>query len=218
MREKSRVDTIYEVLRDRICLGQYARGDVFHEANLGQEFEVSRTPIRQVLQRLAFEKFAVVRTGVGTIVEGCSAETARNYIEVHARLLASIAELEMVVQTLDLEDVVASLYFRASRLEVKADAERFWLTLKDLQVLSNQLIGDDLIRQMDDLLFYRCSPMIMRGARRDPKQAAAVLKQNVADIIEPIEDNDCKAFFNAQSLNAHRYSTLVMDVPDALDG
>lgn len=49
MREKTRVDAIYEVLHNRICLGKYTRGDIFHEVNLGQEFNVSRTPIRQVL-------------------------------------------------------------------------------------------------------------------------------------------------------------------------
>lgn len=216
MREKSRVDTIYEVLRDRICLGEYARGDIFHEANLGQEFEVSRTPIRQVLQRLAFEKLAVVRMGVGTIVEGGSAEMARNYLDIHARLLASVAELGMVVDPLGLEETVASLYFRASRLEAKADAERFWLTLKDLQALSNRLICDDLVRHMDELLFYRSGPTIMLGARDDPQRAAAILKQNVAAIVEPIEDDDYRAFFIAQSSNARRYTELVQDVSGRL--
>ena len=216
MRERSRVDTIYEVLRDRICLGEYARGDIFHEADLGQEFEVSRTPIRQVLQRLAFEKLAVVRTGVGTIVEGCSAEMARNYLDIHARLLASVAELGMAVDPLGLEETAASLHFRASRLEAKADAERFWLTLKDLQALSNRLICDDLVRHMDELLFYRSGPTIMLGARDDPQRAAAILKQNVADIVEPIEDDDYQAFFIAQSSNARRYMKLVQDVSGRL--
>ena len=211
MREKTRVDAIYETLRDRICLGQYGRGDMFHEADLGQEFEVSRTPIRQVLQRLASEKLAVVRTGVGTVVEGCSPQMVRNHLEIHGRLLLSVAELDLTVEPMSLEEAVASLHFRASRLEAKADPERFWLALKDLQQLSNRLIADDLVRHMDELLFYRTGPTVMVGARAKPKKAAAILKRNVDAIIDPIEAGDYPAFFAAQSPNTRRYAELVAD-------
>ena len=116
MREMTRVDAIYETLRDRICLGQYNRGDIFHEANLGQEFKVSRTPIRQVLQRLAFEKLAIVKTGVGTVVEGCPDSLAPKYLEMHARILSAAAELGFTSEPEDHEELVASLQVRASRL------------------------------------------------------------------------------------------------------
>lgn len=211
MREKTRVDAIYETLRDRICLGQYGHGDMFHEADLGQEFEVSRTPIRQVLQRLASEKLAVVRTGVGTVVEGCAPPVVRNYLEIQSRLLASVAELGLTADPTPLEETVASLYFRASRLEVKADPERFWLAFKDLRELASRLIVDDLIRHMDELLFYRTAPTIMMGARAKPKEAVAILKQNIDAIVDPIEKGDYPAFFSALGPNVRRYTALVPD-------
>lgn len=211
MREKTRVDAIYETLRDRICLGMYTRGDVFHEADLGQEFNVSRTPIRQVLQRLAFEKLTVVRTGVGTIVEGCSDSVVRDYLEIHARLLSSVSELGLVAEPSDQEDAVAMLHFRASRLKTKSDPMQFWLVLKGLQEVSNQLIGDDLIRHMDELLFYRTGPAVMQGVRAAPRKAAEVLKRNVGDVIDPIEEQNDLAFFALQSANVRRYAKLLRE-------
>ncbi len=211
MREKTRVDAIYETLRDRICLGQYGHGDMFYEADLGQEFEVSRTPIRQVLQRLASEKLAVVRAGVGTVVEGCSPSIVRNYLEIHSRLLVSVAELGLTADPAPLEETVASLYFRASRLERKADPERFWLALKDLQELSSRLIVDDLVQHMDEMLFYRTAPTIMLGARAMPKKAAVILKRNIDAIVDPAEAGDYPALFAALGPGIRHYADLVLD-------
>lgn len=209
MREMTRVDAIYETLRDRICLGQYNPGDIFHEANLGNEFKVSRTPIRQVLQRLAFEKLAVVRTGVGTIVEGYPDSMVRNYLEIHARLLSMVSELRLTTEPDDREELIAKLHFRASRLSADAEPEHFWRLLKALQELCNRLIGDDLVRHMDELLFYRAGPAMMRRARAEPGLALEILQKNVAGILDPLEQRDYSAFFAVQSVNTRRHQSLV---------
>jgi DNA-binding GntR family transcriptional regulator len=209
MREMTRVDAIYETLRDRICLGQYSPGDIFHETDLGQEFKVSRTPIRQVLQRLAYEKLAVVRTGVGTIVEGYPDSMVRNYLELHARMLSTVSELGLTEEPADREELIAALHFRASRLSADADPERVWRLLKALQDLGNRLLGDDLLRHMDELLFYRSGPALMRGARAKPGLAVKILRKNIAAIADPLEDRDYPAFFAVQSDNTRRLQSLI---------
>jgi DNA-binding GntR family transcriptional regulator len=61
--------TIAAQLRTRICLMQSSGTDItLHEGNIAREFGVSRTPIRQVLQKLAYERLVETRSGVGTIV------------------------------------------------------------------------------------------------------------------------------------------------------
>ncbi len=54
-------------LRRRVILHSGAEDLVFYEGKLAEEFGVSRTPIRQVLQALASESLVEVRSGVGTI-------------------------------------------------------------------------------------------------------------------------------------------------------
>src|SRR5262249_45290704 len=61
---------VYEEIRNRICMLRYPPGHLLHENRLAQEFGISRTPVRQVLQKLEIEGFVETRTGVGTIVTG----------------------------------------------------------------------------------------------------------------------------------------------------
>ncbi|MQQ08987.1 FCD domain-containing protein [Epibacterium sp. SM1979] len=51
--EKRRADIIAEQLEERIFDGTFADGDRLDEARLAEQFGVSRTPLREALQRLA---------------------------------------------------------------------------------------------------------------------------------------------------------------------
>ena len=210
MREKTRVDTIYQTLRDRICLGQYQPGDVFHENELGQEFQVSRTPIRQVLQRLAFERLAVVRTGVGTIVEDYGDADAKNYLEIHARILETVAELKLFRPTPDNQEAVANLQVRASMLSSSADAERIWSLLKTIQELTDQLLADDTLRHMNEMLFYRAVRALIAGVRHSPELAASIIRENIVKLTAALERSDYAAFFMALSDLVRAYKALAV--------
>ena len=65
---KHNADTIANALRKRICLEPPTASPVLHEQTLAEEFSVSRTPVRQALQRLAYERLVEVRSGIGTVV------------------------------------------------------------------------------------------------------------------------------------------------------
>ena len=47
---------VYHVIRERIVLGQLRPNELISEAELAQELHVSRTPVREALQRLADER------------------------------------------------------------------------------------------------------------------------------------------------------------------
>ena len=66
--DASRFHDIAQSLRLRICLLDPSQTHVLHENSLAREFGVSRTPIRQALQRLAYERLIETRTGVGNVV------------------------------------------------------------------------------------------------------------------------------------------------------
>lgn len=60
--------TIADTLRADICLNRDIADGMLHEVALAQRFSVSRTPIRQALQRLAYERMIAVKSGVGSVV------------------------------------------------------------------------------------------------------------------------------------------------------
>ena len=49
-------EDIYSALRKRIIRGEYEQGEIIREADVAQEFQVSRTPVREVFQNLQGDK------------------------------------------------------------------------------------------------------------------------------------------------------------------
>lgn len=49
-------DDIYEIMKDKIIKLEYNPGEVLNEVELAEEFNMSRTPIRKVFQRLKNDK------------------------------------------------------------------------------------------------------------------------------------------------------------------
>lgn len=122
---QQRVDAIYAELRDRICLLRYPPGMRLSEIALAEEFGVSRTPIRRVLQRLEFESLAERTQGSYTTVTSFDLESLRDIYAFRmvlaenidrfssrplsangiTRLEALLARAERLIQTPDIEEL-----------------------------------------------------------------------------------------------------------------
>ncbi|MEZ5832704.1 MAG: GntR family transcriptional regulator [Dongiaceae bacterium] len=147
---------VYDVLRQRIATRQYAPGSRMTEAEIAVEFQVSRTPVRQALHRLAVEGLIEVKNGVGVRVT-----------EVDERELQDIYELRMSLATLigklsprplsadDLAELNAVKRRLAEILAGKAEPEiveyaelcdRFFARLSNV-------IGNSFLRQFQDQLY-----------------------------------------------------------------
>lgn len=51
---------IYSTLRKRIIQGQYEQGEIIREVDVAKEFQVSRTPVREIFQNLQNEKLIIL--------------------------------------------------------------------------------------------------------------------------------------------------------------
>lgn len=207
--QKSSVDIIYEAIRERICLGVYASGDVLYEGELGREFEVSRTPIRQVLQRLAHEKLAMVKVGVGTTVQDQPIEAQRQGLQIRSGIYHIIDDLGVTTMPQDIEASVAPLFYRISRLSAGAEREKFWGVLRDVHLLSASLISDDVLQRTDDMLFYRTVPGLVRQSARFPDLATGLLKAEFDRLVDPIEQGDLRAFFRVRAETLLTFTALL---------
>ncbi len=91
---RARFHAIYDQLRARIVLLQYPPGARLDVDALAQEFGVSRTPIRSVLQQLEREGLAITRHGVGTAVTKLDFEHVREAILLRMHLCEVIGMLD----------------------------------------------------------------------------------------------------------------------------
>ena len=68
LRTRSRADFVYDSLRDAIWEGRFARGERLREEEIARVLGVSRTPVREALQRLQQHGLLVVGAGRGLVV------------------------------------------------------------------------------------------------------------------------------------------------------
>lgn len=75
-------EDIYRTIRDRIIFLEYPPGRILNEKELAAEFGVSRTPLREVLGRLEWEKLVRVIPRTGTMVAEIEVNQVREVFQV----------------------------------------------------------------------------------------------------------------------------------------
>lgn len=92
-KEKLLHSNIFETLRDRIVYGEYPPGMPLAEKELCKEFNVSRTPLREAIQRLEAMKLVTVIPRSGTYVAPIDIDEIRCAFEVKIKLEGLAGEL-----------------------------------------------------------------------------------------------------------------------------
>jgi DNA-binding GntR family transcriptional regulator len=152
---KARLNSIYECLRDRICLFEYPPNTLLREAELAAEFGVSRTPIRQILQRLESETLVDIRDGVGTIVTGVDFARLKDVYELRLKLAEIIADLAPRAPSAIEVQAMADLVQRGLLLVEKLELAEFWRVQNERHRIVNSLIGNEVLRAMHDRLYFQ---------------------------------------------------------------
>ena len=84
---------VYAQLRDDIVEWRIPPGNVLHEIALTERFQVSRTPVREALQRLSREGLVVTKRGRGTIVADVSLNDTVKLVQMREALETYAARL-----------------------------------------------------------------------------------------------------------------------------
>jgi DNA-binding GntR family transcriptional regulator len=116
--KKTLADHIYDTLRKDIIELRIKPGEKLSEAQLAKRFNVSRAPIRGVIQKLQQEEFVLVKPQIGTIIMPISFKKARDILEV--RLLLEPYAAEIAARNVT-DDDLEVLKFNLERLAKKQD-------------------------------------------------------------------------------------------------
>lgn len=88
----SLTDDVYEKLRDQILRVERRPGDVIYEADLAQEFAVSKTPVREALRLLAHSGWVVVLPRKGYLIRPVELRDVRDIFAIRRMIEPSLAE------------------------------------------------------------------------------------------------------------------------------
>jgi DNA-binding GntR family transcriptional regulator len=186
-------ETIQAEIRDRICLLAYPPGTILREGELAAEFGVSRTPIREILQRLAYMGLVEVRNGVGTIVT----ELDRDEIVELYRMRIKLAELigEMSPHPVSPVQIRAAetLLNRARNLEARFDAREYWRINHEMHFIIGAIIGNAGLRRMWDQFYFQVARVWYGVIRELGPETGRLLVAEIADVIRAMRENDAAA-------------------------
>ncbi len=90
-----------EVLKRRVLSMDIAPGELLDEVSLSQEFGISRTPLREVIQRLSGEGYLTLEANRGAKVASMDMSTLRHFFQAAPMIYASIARLAAEEATRD---------------------------------------------------------------------------------------------------------------------
>ena len=184
------LDAVYATLRDRICLREYPPGTVLREADLAAEFNVSRTPIRAVLQRLAYGGLIESRDGVGTIVTTLSFEELGDIYEMRLKIAELIGHMSPKACTPEHLASVDGLLARARALARNFQLGEYWRINHDLHFLIGELIGNQALRRMWDQLYFQAARIWYGLASGLASEVSASLVDELSAVRKALAEND----------------------------
>ncbi len=198
--QAERFDRIYKTIRERISLLEYAPGTVLNEGLLAEEFGVSRTPVRSVLQRLNYEGLVTTRNGVGTIVTEVDVKTFKDIYALRMRLAEDLGVLSPVSAKPEVLEELRSLQRRARNLGDGApDYTAYARLCNDFHEQLLELSGNMVLREMTDLLYYRAARVWLAFLPNvDWKEALQVLESEITDTIRALELDDMQGVGNVR--------------------
>ncbi|MCV9999472.1 GntR family transcriptional regulator [Pararhizobium sp. YC-54] len=184
---------IHDLLRDRICLLEYQPGTMLRESELATEFNVSRTPIREALQRLSIEGLVEVRNGIGTFVTTLDAEDLR---EVYS-LRVEMAQLFGRMQTREItqQDAAAleRLLARSNSLMDSVDLNEHWRINHELHFAVSDIIQNKTFLAIWHNLYFRAARAWYDVSQDVWADAVRLLQAELTDLLTAARENDVDA-------------------------
>ena len=184
---QSMADAVFYRIEADILNGNLKQGELLTELKLCEMLSVSRTPVREALNRLRQEGL-IEESGKGAVVMGITDRDINDIYEIRLRVeglaTAMCAEVVNDVQLKQLEETVALQEFYTGRGEVDS--------IRNLDSEFHRLIYSYCgSRVLSDLLsdLHRKVQRFRRASVENPDRARAAVKEH-AEILDALKNHD----------------------------
>jgi len=198
------VDDIQGVILQRIRLLEYSPGCRLHEARLAEEFGVSRTPVREALNRLHHLGLVQTINGVGTVVVQLGLEELAEIYEMRIEICSLIGRLSPNPITREHVEQARSLLRQAQRAADLGIISDYFRINEDISTLVKSIIGNSALRSTWDFLHSQASSAWHHVESRDAFDA---LLDELADMVVALDYGDPNALGSVQGVHI-RYGFL----------
>lgn len=196
-------ERVYQSVRRGIVRGEYAPGTVLAEAEVAKSLGVSRTPVREALQRLVRDELLEQASRRQLIVSGISAERRDEVVLLRGALeTVSVREACRRITDEQIDELRLNL-FRQQRIARGGDVDAFLELDDEFHLAIARAAGMPTLERFLEQLraFVR---LIGRDAMRRPNRLDDVLVEHEA-ILEALEARDEAAA--QQAIQSHLEAT-----------
>lgn len=193
---EQRFQWIYQTLRTRIVLLDYEPGARLSEEQLAEEFKVSRTPMRRVLNRLEVEGLLEIRHGAGNFVTELSMPELLEVFELRMELVRLMDVLAPKAATAGLIQRLQTL--QNACLSISKDPKpkrRFAEVNVEVFLSFMELVGNQALREVQEQLFYRTArmwPYLLD--EKNVGHEAQLLQAEIGEAIRLLSNNHYPSF------------------------
>jgi GntR family transcriptional regulator, rspAB operon transcriptional repressor len=181
-------EKIFRTIRDRIVYMEYPPGKLIPEKELCDEFKISRTPLREAIQKLKEMKLVSVIPRYGTYVSPVDINEIRSAFEVKIKLEGLAGEVAARRITADRLNEMQSLIEKADAL-LKVDGHRHLIEIDaQFHEIIYQAAQNPILKEMLENLHSRCA-RLWNSALSNVIPIAMILTQ-LKEIYSALEKRD----------------------------
>ncbi len=159
---KPSAEQIYELLRERICLLDIEPGERLPEEALAAEFGVSRTPIRQVLDRLEFEHLVVQNPGAGSTAAPVDMKSIRDVWALRLKVAELVGDFVRLPASPAVIDEVVSIGRELTDVRRSRDLRALGALYNRYHAAVLKTFSNETLRWIHDLLYHQTARVWMQ--------------------------------------------------------
>ena len=144
---------IYQKIKERILILEYAPGEFINEKTLVDEFGISRTPLREVLFRLEWDKLVTIMPRAGALVTQIEFQKLRDVFQIRVAIEGLIGRLASERITDDHLREIRNIQEECKNLPADENIRQFMnIDIKFREVLNNSA-DNPTLKEISDYLY-----------------------------------------------------------------
>jgi DNA-binding GntR family transcriptional regulator len=203
---------IYESLRYKIITNEFDAGQQLYEKALMQEYQIGRTPLREIFQELQRNGLIEIIPKLGTRVVSLDIRTLRDTIQLRRELEGLAAELAALHIEPDQFDRLQHLLESASRVKTNSMGDLKKMSNIDIEFhgIIYDASGNRQLKEMIESLLYKMSmywfqvgfsaaefreqfdelaALLRAIEKREHKNAKEIMKRHIDHFSKVIKEN-----------------------------
>jgi DNA-binding GntR family transcriptional regulator len=220
MTSRATKQEIHELLREQILLLDLPAGSRLREEKLAEQFGVSRTPIRQVLDRLEFEGLVEQVPGAGASVSHLDTKALRDVWAVRLKVAEIVADFVRLPARPEILERLTAIRTELSEVAKSRDIRALGALYNRYHQVMLDVMSNDALIRIHDLLYVQTARVWMQFMpEMDFNVEIRVMREEIDQTLKALKGNSGAALARVRVEHMERllsrFNTIVNFLPTA---